>query len=192
MIPLRSRHRLREQGPNVLAMVVSLSRRIGYLALFLILLIAFVINFRPDTHLQGGQLGYTVFFLLLMATTLGVAAWSREVIFDKGQELVIFYSGFFHWSPLSKKHTLPLSAIERILLQEIFLAHHGKREVSPSGGVMGRLQEAIEQRRIFYKLTLDESGRLYSLEESSNRQDLESLGTGIASFLGIPYITESI
>ena len=192
MIPLRSRHRLKERGPDILAMVVSPSRRIGYLALFLILLVTFVINFRPDSHLQGGQLGYTIFFLLLMIAPLAVALWTREVVFDRSKNLVIFRSGFLGSRLLSKRHTLPLPSVERIVLQEVFLAQRGRREVSPGGGIMGRLQEAIEQRRIFYKLTLDESGRLHSLEESSNRQDLELLATGIASFIGVPYATESI
>jgi hypothetical protein len=173
-------------------MVIRPLRRISFVFIFLVLLGAFIMNFNPAEHLQGGQLASTIFFILLMALILSGALWSREVVFDRKRKLMVFYSGFFGWTAFSKKRTLPLESLERVVLQEVVLIHRNRDDGPPRGGVIGHIQESIEQRRLFYKLALQVSGVHHRLEDSSSRQELEILGRGISDFLRVPLFRETI
>ena len=88
MIPMRASKRVIRTGDDELVISTTAGRRFLYFGCFLLLLGAFAFNVDLRTDFTPPELRSTLFVIVLMLVSLGLAGWSTQWIVRKGEKRV--------------------------------------------------------------------------------------------------------
>ena len=189
MRTLRSRYRLVKKSPDRLELSTSPARTGLYLALFVLFLVTFILNFDPEKHLEGGELYRTLFFLLILLLLLFIALLTRSFVFEKKSGVVTIEArilGIIHFRTAKR---LPMAELAEMILRQITLIGHSEERQTK---ITRWYRDTLRVRSRLYKLILVCEGENLLLEQSTSPEDLEETGKRIAEFVNIPFRTQEV
>ena len=187
MTPLRANNRLKQKSDTLLLLTSSGVRRGMFLLLFFVFGIAMIVGFDPTKDFSGSRLGGTIIYLLVLFALIGVAAWSRTLVFDTAEGHIQTVYRLFGMVVKSEE-ALAIHDLQWVLLQNVQLLNQGTLPLK-RGGTLSHL---FEVRSRLFRLFLATSEGRFKIDEGNYQDELEREGTYISQFLSIPYKTEEI
>lgn len=185
MLPVGSRYSLTKDSSGSLTMKTSPRRRVLFLALGLLLMVAFLFGIDPNHGIPREQLGGTVFYFVILLVCFGVAGWDTRVVFRVGSsvERQIRFAGF----PL-RLTVVPASDLRAVVLQSVQLSKKRDLPRRDGGLFTGSMSRGVE----ISKLVVETSDRSLFLEDSRTSGELSTIGVRIAGYLGVPFRTDTV
>jgi len=221
MLTTRSRLSLTQPHSSRLVVRSRPARRLLYLAVGLVLAVGFVAGGGiPGAFEPGARIG-TGFYLLITATSLGVAAFNAQLEVDTKAGTLSRRRKFLGWTVAAQSYSL--AAVRAVILRRIVIFRgSGDRADSHQRNGQGDQPEALGRpvpkssefegmpgrasfargfggrglgmrRRELAKLYVDVGGeRRLFLDDSSDPWELTNLGEQLAQFLGVDYRSEEV
>jgi hypothetical protein len=154
----------------------------------LLLLIAFFTGVDWQNDFGRSSIVGTLFYGVLTFTCLGVAAAGRTVHFLSADKLILFVNTVLGLTV--HRETLEIGRVEAVTIQVVRFLKDSER---PQPGLLNvRFQNYVSRRNSYYKLYLDMSDGRRMLEDSTDPTELQTAGTSISEFLGVPLRREEI
>ena len=185
MIRVRSRLEARQAGEHAVMVHVHPRRRILYGAMALLLGVAALFGFAGGDGFQSAPPVGIVLFSFMLLSCVAVAAYDRRTVFDKQSrsvKMAKLFAGFAFSS-----QTVPLDDVRAVVLQIVRLLR--RSELPPSGRLGG--SRAAQRGRLF-RLGVETTNGIVFLEDSADQGELETIGQGVAEFIGIDYRVEEL
>lgn len=179
MISIRSRIEAKKIDDSTVMIHLSRGRRIMFLVVATLLVVAFIVGVDFSTSFSGAELGGTIFYIFLTLTTIFSAGWDSRTVFAKGEEKVFRQKTVFGIAVASMD--LPLGSVKALVC-------HGVKLLEG----YGRRPRFMERRAQLYKLLLETDEAVLPIEDSTTREDLDRVGSAVAEFLGLPYRYEQM
>lgn len=185
MLSVGSRFSLKRDSSGSLTMKTSPRRRVLFLGLAVLLLVAFLVGVDPSRGIPRDQIGGTVFYFAILFVCFGVAGWDSRVVFRKGDS--VERQTRFAGIPI-RASSVPASGVRAVVLQSVLLSK--KRDLPRrDGGVFtGSMGRGVEVAR----LVVETSDRSLFLEDSRASGELSTIGVRIAEHLGVPFRTDTV
>ena len=177
----RARPRLTLAVSNEQRLVLRTKRsgRLGFGVAAVGLTVAMLLAAQPGDFREPG----TYFYLLLVAVCGGAALWVRTLELNQETGLLTSRSGP---GPLIlSARSLALNSVVAVRVTE-------STALGPatSGRELPRWANSIANRSRVVRLRLETTQATLALEEAGDREELESLGKAVATFLGVPLKVE--
>ncbi len=179
VISIRSRIEAKKIDDSTVMIHLSRGRRILFLAVAALLVVAFMVGVDFSTSFSGPELGGTIFYILLTLTTILAAGWDSRTVFAKAEEAVFRQKAFFGVAIASK--SLPIGSVRALVC-------HGVKLLEG----YGRRPRFVERRAQLYKLLLETDEALIPIEDSTTRDDLDRVAGAVGEFLNLPYRYEEL
>lgn len=184
MLSVRSRIQIRRKSTDVLVLRTSPGRRIVFAAIAAILLLGLIAGSSPADFVAP-RLGGSIFYLSLLAVCIVVAGWDRQLWFHRRDgrlrqeaRIRVFFV------PLGSRPLLE-GAPEAVVVQYLRLIRD--EELGHGNPVSRRVSSYIVRRSSLFKLQIETDERTLTLEDSSDRAEIETVGKTLSEFLNIPY-----
>ena len=188
MFRLRSRIVLSHPGDSRLVVRSSPGRRVLFGLVGGVLLAAFFLSVDWQSDFEGGMVAGTIFYFVLTATCVGVAAWGSSILFDTENDEISFAKSIFGIEV--QRVCIGASAVQAVTIQGVRFLKDSER---PQPGLLNRrFRNYVERRNNYYKLYLDLGERLQFVEDSTDLTDLDAAATEIARFLQVTLRREEI
>ena len=189
MTPLRPAKRLRFRGDSVVVLETNPSRRVLYAFLFVVLLIALVMNLDPSRDFTGNRLVGTTVFLLIMLALLAVSLSSWRMVCNReAGEIVV--QRVLVVIVLSQRRIETARVGSLVLRRAVLMKGSGPSgRVADSlgaGGSLAGLGRRIRQRELVsLELKLDDE--TMSLDSATDPASLRTTGSRLAEFLEVSF-----
>jgi hypothetical protein len=186
MTPHHASSRFTVIDDDSVALAPRNSRRIFYLAIFLILAGSLFFGFDPAVDLSGSRIVGTIGVAMLMVAVLVVAGVATRTVFNRSGPSIATQRTIFSVRVSSSERPLPRGTT--IVAQDVELMKRPERNDRSSSLLAGFLTA----RTHLYRLFVDTGEERIKIEEATYPGEIEDVGKALADFLGIPFQTESI
>ena len=188
MLRVRSRLSVSHRSDDVLAVQISIVRRLIFGAIAVLLLASFVVSVDFEQDFQSNLIAGLIFYFSITAVCVGIAGWNSVKLLDRRQREIRYESRLFG-IPLKRK-ILSEVTVEAVTVQTVKLIRESEK---PREGMFGRpLRGYLEKRGSYHKLYLDTAERRLILEDSTEITDLQQIGQGLAEFYRVAYKVEEV
>lgn len=183
MLSVRSRITIVRPTSELLVLKTSPWRRILFAIIAVVLLVGLIAG-ATAADFAPPRLGGTIFYFCLLAICLTVAGWDRRIWFDRGDAGIPRSSVRLFFIPAGGR-ALSTARPECVVVQHLKLIR--SEELGHGNPVSRRVSSYILRRSSMFKLMLETEERSITLEDSSDRTEMERAGEAIADFLSVPY-----
>lgn len=188
MFQLRSRISVSHPTESRLVLRSNPGRRVLFGFIGGVLLVAFSLSVDWQSDFGGGMAAGTVFYFVLTATCVGVAAWGSSIFFDSESDEISFTKSLAGIEV--HRDRIGASAVKAVTIQGIRFLKDSER---PQPGLLNnRFRTYIERRNNYYKLYLDMGEERKFVEDSTDVTDLDAAAAEIAGFLHVTLRREEI
>lgn len=178
MISIRSRVEAKKLDDSTVMIHLAGGRRIVFLVIAALLVVSFFVGVDFSRSFAAGEVGGTIFYIILMVITILAAGWDSRTVFAREEGTVFRQKAFFGIAISSRP--MPLSDVRGLVCQGIKLLEGYRRS------------RFVEKRAQLYKLMLETEDKLIPIEDSTTRDELDRVGRAVAEFVQLPYRYEEM
>jgi len=188
MFRIRSRIALSRPSESRLVLRSNPGRRVLFGIIGGLLLVALFLSVDWQADFEGSMVAGTIFYFVLTATCVGVAAWGSSILFDSENDEISFTKSILGIEV--RRECIGASAVQAVTIEGVRFLKDSER---PQPGLLNtRFRNYVERRNNYYKLFLDLGERRQFVEDSTDLTDLDAAATEIARFLQVSLRREEI
>ena len=188
MIRLRSRICVSQTRDHRLIVQSSITRRILFGGIALLLLVSFIVGVDWERGLDDGLVVGTVFYFAVTAICLAVAGGNAKLVLNRNQGTICVTRSLF--AIVFSRRNLSFPQVRAVVLRGIRLLRES--EQPRDALVSNRFQGYMERRMHYYKLHLETDDQLHLVEDSTDLEELEAAATALADVLSVPFRREEL